>query len=85
MSCEPLNINGITTERIKSKVEASKLSLAAIANITGISYSTLNRKTKGRGEWSATEVYLVARAIHVPMLDLLPPEVTGAHGLAVAV
>lgn len=69
-----ININSTQTELVNSAIEESKISLLAIAHETGLSYSTLSRRTKGHGQWTTTEIYLIAKAIRVPFIELLPME-----------
>lgn len=74
-----VNINSTQTELVNRAIEDSKISLLAIANETGLSYSTLSRRTKGHGQWTTTEIYLIANAIRVPFMALVPVELVPAE------
>lgn len=50
----------------------ANLSKTSVADKTGIPYSTLSRKLKGRGDFSFEELFAIARATGVPASTFTP-------------
>lgn len=66
-----------TTERLAAEVRAQmgrgRTSLAALADTSGISESTLKRRLSGNSDFTVREVELIASALEVKPIDLLVP------------
>lgn len=67
-------LTDVFADQIQRMVRVSEKTKIQIADESGIPYSTLNRKLKGRGDWTLTEVLLLSRALECPPCALLPEE-----------
>lgn len=75
-----METNAEITTLINKHIDEHKphISLAAVSEATGIAYATLGRKTKGVGNWHATEIALIAEALRVPFVKFFPKNLTTA-------
>lgn len=71
-----MDTNTTITMLINTEIENLRIPLTSVAENSGISYATLNRRVKGGGAWTATEIARVAKALRIPTVRLLPAEFT---------
>lgn len=69
-----MDTNTTVTTLINKEIDDLKIPLTSVAENSGISYSTLSRRVKGGGEWTATEILRVANALRTSPGKLLPAE-----------
>lgn len=69
-----MDINTSITERINEEIDTLGVKLPALAENAVIPYTTLSRKLKGSGAWTATEIARIAKALRVPAGRLFPAE-----------
>lgn len=69
-----METNASITKLINEEIEKLGIPLTALAKNSGIAYATLNRRVRGGGAWTATEIARVAIALRIPASKLLPEE-----------
>jgi len=62
-----------TAEAIKSALETTGVKKTHIAEVTGIPYSTLNRKLAGKADFTLGDILAIAEALGVSPATLTPP------------
>ena len=60
-----MEINATITKRVNEEISSLRIPHTALAERAGIAYSTLTRRLKGRGDWTATEIAGVAHALRI--------------------
>lgn len=71
-------------ERIAKAIATAKRTKVSVSEGTGIPYITINRKLKGRGEFSLSELVLIADELGVHPSELLPESIAQRHSSEVA-
>jgi len=70
-----MDINSHITARINEEKDDLGIKTPALADKSGIPYTTLNRRLiGGKGDWSATDIARIANALRIPSSKLLPAE-----------
>ncbi len=77
-----MDTNTTITTLINKEIDTLGIPLTSLAKNSGIPYSTLDRRTKGGGAWTATEIARVANALRIPAGNLLPEEFTQIAAVA---
>lgn len=69
-------------DKVAAEMTRKRVSQTALADKSGIPYSTLNRKLSGIGTFNLVEVWRIAQALEVPPVDLLPASFTTERTVA---
>lgn len=69
-----MDINASITKLTNEEIDKLGIKLPALAENTGIPYTTLSRKLKGASAWTATEIARIAEALRIPASRLFPAE-----------
>lgn len=67
-------------ERVKSAMKSQGRSQLSLSLEVGIPNTTLARKLAGHIDFTVSEVFAIAQALHLPGSDLLPETFTGKRG-----
>ena len=66
--------------RVRSALGTQGRSQLSLSLEVGIPNTTLARKLAGHIDFTVSEVYAIAQALHLPGSDLLPETLTGKRG-----
>lgn len=75
---------GTAAEVVQVAMDAASVSMNALADATGIPYSTLRRKLRGQADFTLADLLLVAEALNTTPDRLLPQAFRGSSNSAVA-
>ena len=69
-----------TAEAIENAIKSTGRTKLWLSEDTGIPYSTLNRKLAGKGDFTFSELLLIAESLGVSPATFTPPEFARANG-----
>lgn len=69
-------------DKVAAEMTRKRVSQTLLSELSGIPYTTLNRKLGGTGTFNMVEVFRVAQALDVPPVSLLPASFTGELAVA---
>lgn len=62
-----------TAENIRTHLREASMTQKHLSWETGIPYVTLNRKLRGKQDFSLSEVYMIAKALKIEVSALIAP------------
>lgn len=67
-----MEINKATAEKVRAVMDAKDRNVSSLSRLSGIKRSTLARRLEGDGSFTMTHMYGLAKALEVPLSDLIP-------------
>lgn len=75
-------VNRDVGARVHTAMWRSRVTQAQLGQILGVSQSVVSKRLRGVAPWSVADLVLVAQALDVEVVELLPRQTTGTGAAA---